>query len=90
MFGFQLIKHHARCGSIMEGRGIRYVIFLEIIILSASHQINRKDEARQKNMFTIRLAQAHYGLFLLQYQQVPKSLKSDPSARKWSKYNPAQ
>jgi hypothetical protein len=44
MFGFQLIKHHARCGSIMEGRGIRYVIFLEIIIPSASPQINRKDE----------------------------------------------
>jgi hypothetical protein len=78
MFGFQLIKHHATCGSIMEGRGIRYVIFLEIIISSASHQIKRKDQVRQKNMFTIRLAKAHYSLFLMQYQQVPKSLKSDP------------
>jgi hypothetical protein len=68
MFGFQLIKHHARCESIIEGRGIRYVIFLEIIVFSASQQINRKDEVRQENMFTIRLAQAHYSLFLMQYQ----------------------
>jgi hypothetical protein len=65
MFGFQLIKHHARCESIMEGRGIRYVIFLEIIIPSASHQIKRKDQVRQKKMFTIRLVQADYSLFLM-------------------------